>query len=609
VSALTRSAFVVGGKDGGSPFLRWLADGRTAAAPEYDRAAVHVGVDETIDGNGYLAWYRRLNFDYPFLDYAVEEGRRADERLMDAYSEAGSPPTPTTERDGERRALPSGGIEVPADGAAAAPGDALLGAWLQAVAGYKATSPGRRGPILHRTSPSGGARHPTDLGVALGPAWGDLVGQWWYDPSEHCLIGGALPAGAPDGRGVVFTVTSHVTRAMWRYRDVRAFRPVLYDAGHVIETLISVLRLTGWGARWAMTPSFLETSSGFDAALGHVAAAPGAAPPAPVAAAREERAAGEGMLRTNPFLSIVAEGSRLIATNHLRPREHTAVSGAMIDALAYATPSSRRDRPTDSRSIAHASGATEGDLAALCDAGLMAGAEEGDRLWQGIRPWSAHDWFLSALVHAEAADRTSTRSPTEGDDGAPVRRALPLALDQRRTCRSLSAEALPEEPAERLSEVLRAHTGVDVLLSTATSVGELPAGVHAISTDGVRTIGHEPLPECDVTRAAIGQPWARGFTCAIWLVTRSGDGTATQWEDHLVACGRLAQRIALAVAHDPEVGVFQTPAMVDARLLDLLPGKPAPDGVYLVGIGRVRGADGAHRQPLFSAQDLFRWTA
>jgi hypothetical protein len=401
---------------------------------------------------------------------------------------------------------------------------------------------------------------------------------------------------------------------MWRYRDVRAFRPVLYDAGHIVETLVTVLQLTGWSSRWVPAPAFLEDGDGNDISIGYViagehesvgehAVAAGHGPEHP-----NRRGHPSETFRTNPFVSLAFEDGQLVATNHLEPECQLAVTGSIVDALAYSTPSSRNDRPTDSISLEGATALTREHLDLLRQSGLLLDQAYGDELWRKLVPWSKHDWYLSAIVHAEAAgcERRSARI------GAPVEPAVtggPLliaALDHRRTARSFRDASLPAGVVDRALRVLEDQSDITVVLSTTTAMDGLPQGVHVITPAGLQSLRSEAFSDDEISRAAIGQPWARGFACAIWLLPIFPSGTAAEWEAQMVLCGRLAQRLTLAVSHEPSVGVFQSPAMIDAELSALLPDHAKLDGAYLVGIGVSDGRDAASRERVFQVRDVLR---
>ncbi len=104
------------------------------------------------------------------------------------------------------------------------------------------------GPVYLTTSPSGGARHPLEAyllavnvdGLAPGlyhyASGAHLLerissratratvrrfipGQWWYEPAAALLI-----------------LTAVFPRSQWRYKFPRAYRNILLEAGHVVQT-------------------------------------------------------------------------------------------------------------------------------------------------------------------------------------------------------------------------------------------------------------------------------------------------------------------------------------------------------------------------------------
>ncbi|MGH4013652.1 MAG: hypothetical protein ACRDSL_06905 [Pseudonocardiaceae bacterium] len=345
-----------------------------------------------------------LNHGYPFLDYSSETALTADAQLMAAYAAQAGAPVPSTAWPGPRHALPAGrfvtGVQQP-------PGVDLLAGWLQIAAGIIRLRQLPHSTIAYRTSPSGGARHPTDLGVRLGAGWPEQVrGGWWYDPLAHALVpaGDTIPEqalGAPTD--AVFAVTSHVARAMWRYRDVRAFRPVLIDAGHVVETLICAISAAGWDATWHPAPGFVDDAGQLDPVLGYVVASEVTGPRnLSTDQHRPEPAESPGgALRTNPLISVSITATDVRAENHQRGGAHLVVTSAMLDTLAYATPNSRGDRPTTPSEIGGATGVDIAAVERLVRHGLLLGEAAGDRLWRLAHPWFRHDWFLSLLAHAQ----------------------------------------------------------------------------------------------------------------------------------------------------------------------------------------------------------------
>lgn len=116
---------------------------------------------------------------------------------------------------------------------------------------------------LFRTSPSGGARHPTEAYlVVVDP---DVVpaGVYHYSVADHALerLDGELPEPLASTLAetavdlgfrpqcVVF-LTAVVERVMWRYQNPRAFRVAWHDAGHLVETLRLVCDASGLRTRY-----------------------------------------------------------------------------------------------------------------------------------------------------------------------------------------------------------------------------------------------------------------------------------------------------------------------------------------------------------------------
>jgi SagB-type dehydrogenase family enzyme len=106
-------------------------------------------------------------------------------------------------------------------------------------------------PIIRRTSPSGGSRHPTEGYIAvinvpnmrqgwyyvLGkPLQLQLIKQTIFSPQmlKDTFIGFER---APFTPAAIFVLTTVFERNMYRYREPRTFRTVHLDAGHLATTL------------------------------------------------------------------------------------------------------------------------------------------------------------------------------------------------------------------------------------------------------------------------------------------------------------------------------------------------------------------------------------
>lgn len=588
VNAATRKAYSISGKDRLSPVLAALAAPSQAKDAALAQALTRLGLWDGRLPEGFLAWFREFNHGYPFLDYAKSETHTLDAELMGAYAALGAAPPLTTDWPGQRRPLPFGSLISGQNQRASLE---MLSAWLRLAAGITHVRSVRHSRAAYRTSPSGGARQPTDIGVSVGPGWSRILsGGWWYDGLEHCLVEGAAspvgPTSETNPHAVVFSIASHVERAMWRYRDARAVRPVVIDAGHVAATLIEVIRASGWRVWWEPAADFSLGSGVLDPVFGYVIAAPDGPLPARARAAPLFRTAPDGALRTNPFISLLPTEQGMIGENHAWPGVHCALSSAMIDSLAWATPSARSDRPTLPADLV-ARDLPEAELEALIESGLLIGQQDGDTLWQAARPWFEHDWYLSLLAIA-AEGHGKQGAVADEQPGLPdMPERLAAALDGRRTARALIPESPPAHRAESVIALLRgAPSALEVLITVFDRFGSLDKGIHRLSGDRIERTDI-PLPsEMQVRTAAIGQPWARNFGAIIWLLPRP-DQELGNWIAAFTEAGMLGQRIALLLSDDPSIGVFQSPALVDEVMPELVGSAAKIDGAYLVGLGRI----------------------
>ena len=211
----------------------------------------------------YYLWVR----DYPFLDYSKHNARQTDADLMTQY--AGEEPHPDVFKDypdSRNLMLPhahddgswlslTACMNPQSLSSARAPSRDSLGQLLGVVFGQ--TGQIRRKsfpPLLLKTSPSGGARHPIEAYVAILDLPGVAKGLYHYSVRNHSLE--LLQAGdfrdqmtdivyslhSIESTSAIVFFTSIWKRAAWRYRDPRAYRPVLHDLGHLVESFALAAR-------------------------------------------------------------------------------------------------------------------------------------------------------------------------------------------------------------------------------------------------------------------------------------------------------------------------------------------------------------------------------
>nr|WP_042197436.1 SagB/ThcOx family dehydrogenase [Kibdelosporangium sp. MJ126-NF4] len=143
-------------------------------------------------------------------------------------------------------------------------------ALLQISAGVVAID--ERTQAVYKTSPSGGARHPTEVYVYARAVEGIEPGTYHYNPTAHTLerIGGTRAddeLGTIVGdqpwvgtSGMVLFFTSVIKRSMWRYHAPRTYRLLHLDTGHLSQTVYLLATSLGLGVTFtsAMRDELVE---------------------------------------------------------------------------------------------------------------------------------------------------------------------------------------------------------------------------------------------------------------------------------------------------------------------------------------------------------------
>lgn len=167
------------------------------------------------------------------------------------------------------------------------------------------------GPLLHKTSPSGGARHPGEVYVAALDVRGLAQGLYHYSVKDHTLerirrgpmrravLRYTLGQQHVGRAAAVCFMTAVFPRTMFKYRSPRAYRIVTLDTGHLGQTFCLVATWLGLApfTTAAVADTAIERALGIDgvsesimyvAGVGMPKAVRAAAP----AAASRRRAAG-----------------------------------------------------------------------------------------------------------------------------------------------------------------------------------------------------------------------------------------------------------------------------------------------------------------------------
>ena len=134
------------------------------------------------------------------------------------------------------------------------------------------------GAVAFKTSPSGGARHPIELYVAVRCVRGLDPGLYHFDAGGNRLE--RLAAEVSDftvylpnqawyaGASALVFLTGVFARTRWRYSGPRAYRAVLLEAGHVCQTFCLTATWLGLApfCSMALADAAIEAALGLDGA-------------------------------------------------------------------------------------------------------------------------------------------------------------------------------------------------------------------------------------------------------------------------------------------------------------------------------------------------------
>jgi SagB-type dehydrogenase family enzyme len=134
------------------------------------------------------------------------------------------------------------------------------------------------GPLVRKTSPSGGARHPIEVYLMALRVDGLDPGLHHYDVRGHALeliSAGATPQAARAycadqpyvaDAAALFIMTGVFARTLWKYQHARAYRVVLLDAGHLGQTFCLTATRLGLApfSTAALKDTLIEQDLGID---------------------------------------------------------------------------------------------------------------------------------------------------------------------------------------------------------------------------------------------------------------------------------------------------------------------------------------------------------
>lgn len=566
--------------------------------------------DITRAPDDYLSKYQLAVFDYDFFDYSDPGWRERDAQLMLTYGRSEKPPGNFASRKGRVHQLSGAGSQLPEEDNSLR---AALARALRLSLSPIGEIPGHPyGPWLRRTSPSGGARHPTEA-VLLLPVgrFGLGGGAYYFDGRAEVLIAvrdgrydKSLSALSRDEIGIL--LTSRVERAMWRYREPRALRPVVIDAGHIALTMALVLGEMGYSCavESSVNASDQEFSWLTDLPLALIripsptVSASKAATARPIIEAAEESKKSRLLLNPTAYLSI--EGDKLILRILWPKQVIRQVTRQEFLLLTHCIFSRRGDRSTERVLLARKfPRIPEAKLQGLVNDQILQPAETVKAFLKNSAPWISKAWYLSMLAYlAEAGRFEGVKKEVSALSG----RALSLfsgdsedlekVLLARRTTRQFAEIPISSQQLDDIERTLLefgrgcSSSNIRIFFNLQRVQGKAPRLYELRLSDGARVRRPRAMATKDVRRLTIGQAAAGAGALSIWLVADLlAVDSPRSYFAQLLALGVWGQVVCLKVTQ-LNLGVFLTPAVRDSDLLEYL-GISEPEGkaVYFFSVG------------------------
>jgi hypothetical protein len=541
----------------------------------------------------FMASFHLANVDYPFFDYGSADVTEHESRLLDHYASLWAPPPSVLSREGPSYALPRSDPDlgqVP---------DAKYGMTLDALAWLLKIALAPIGEIktrhvtcVRRTTPSGGARDPTELAVVLGRPLGKVPpGSYTYDIDSHALVA-ELPSAhdanaatlEPGDIGLV--VRTRVERAMWRYRDLRALRPLLIDAGHVTELVAYLLGRLGLPSDVISPPVAVARPSWLhEPEVAMIRVRRLGTEIRPLSRPRTSENADGGYL-ANP--AMVLRFTPVMSANVIWPvAASIPIDLADFLILNHCLPSTRGDRDQSESGIVQAvPGSGTAAIKRLADLGALLPANEALAMYDDLRLWVRHEWYLSLLAYLEALQHgveTPAASHVAPDTGYLADIA---ALLRRRTSRAFSPEPVAIEQVKGLlARVFPAGRQPDAEVSLASwNVEGLDAGLYRWRDGSLVYLSEVPDREL-VAENCAGQTAPSSGALALWVSLLTDPGRPERYLLDLVDLGRVGQRVC-AAATELGIAVFVSPAVYDRPTCSMLGiDKPDQRFTYVFGLG------------------------
>lgn len=353
-------------------------------------------------------------------------------------------------------------------------------------------------------------------------------------------------------------------RPMWRYREIRSFRAVMIDTGHVIENIRQLCEYNGFYT--TLTKAIhAENIDDFDwvrephLCTLHVSPETinksNLVPDVPLALPASKR------YNTNPCIYFTFKEGQLVC-NTLWPNvKSTVINYEEFEVLTHCLPSRRGDRDISQKGLLMNFSIGKTKLAELSRSYLLIPENIAKKLYSELLLWINHNWYMSFLLHCEV------QNSSERIQEPPFRRDVilrnPDLLFERKTTRKFSGRKLS---LSQFNHILKNAIPIDErdtteLIVNVKHVETIEAGLYVWRNSILSLVG-EALSGDQVRTLVIGQEWAGTGAVDIWIKKQVECLNPAMYEMSLMSLGAVGQRICIACTEEG-ISTFMTPAIKD----------------------------------------------
>ncbi|MGH0595754.1 hypothetical protein [Bacillus pretiosus] len=533
--------------------------------------------DET--AANFISSYHRAVYNFPFRDYYDENWLKKDQQTMDHYSKLWNHPPMITKREGERIFLPTVNNKeiIKTDNKI---NIEFISSILKNTFGVIEPIKGYPLSSYRKISPSGGAKHPTEAVLIL-PEKYDYIekGIYVYDVENHALIkeeGYSIEDLKNIRKNTIgILLRNRVERPMWRYREIRSYRAVMIDTGHVMENLRQISEYSGLYTRiinplkknlndvsWLREPEMSLLLIG--------------SKQGDLQEIKVNDNYGEGFFDskrniTNPVLFFSFNKGKLLCHTLWPKVNRFSISYRDFEMLTHCLPSRRGDRDvTDSGIIKEFQGSYQ-DFKILKEKLAVIPEVISKKIYAELPLWINHNWYLNFLAHCEINFMIN-------DFKSEEMRRIPIvqninSLFKRKTTRDFNQNQITKLQFEKiLNQALVGNekdSSIELLINIK-NVEDISSGLYKYNNVEKELIKlGDKLEYSQIRSMIIGQEWAGSGALDIWISKRVNLCKPYLYEKDIMELGEIGQRICI-ICTEWNLGIFTTPAVKDDEAFELL---------------------------------------